>query len=179
MLCFYINTYENKPPFIYKKLFQRLSDIFHQEAFSIIANVQSQLRTYGLLKDKVGIENYLQIIMNPLIRQQFTKFRLSNHSLNIEKGRHNNIPKELRLCPFSTNSVETEIHFLLECNTYKTIREELLLPIINNKPAFVYYTKTEKFQHLLAEENIHVSAKYVYNCFELRKFLMDKPKRYL
>ena len=179
MLCFYINTYENKPPFIHKKLFQRLSDIFHQEAFSTMANEQSKLRTYGLLKNKIGIENYLQISMNPLIRQKFTKFRVSNHSLNIEKGRHNNIPKEIRFCPFCKNSVETEIHFLLECRTYKTMREELLSPIINNKPAFVYYTMTEKFQHLLAKENTHISAKFVYNCFELRKFLMDKPKRLL
>ena len=92
MMCFYVNSYENKPPFIHKKLFQKLSDIFHQEAFCNITNPQSKLRTYGLLKTSIGLENYLTKITNPAFRRAVTKFRLSNHKLNIETGRHKNIP---------------------------------------------------------------------------------------
>ena len=33
MLNFYLNDYTNKPSFIHKKVFQRLSDIFHQNSF--------------------------------------------------------------------------------------------------------------------------------------------------
>ena len=36
----------------------------------------------------------------PAVRSQVTKFRLSNHSLLIELGRHREIPKELRFCQF-------------------------------------------------------------------------------
>ena len=149
MTCFYIDSYDNKPPFIHKKIFQKLSDIFHQEAFSTITSTQSKLRTYGLLKKQIGIEKYLYEITNPIIRHSCTKFRLSNHTLKIETGRHNNIPKELRFCPFCPNSIESEIHFLIECHTYKTLRHEMLQQITNHKPSFEYYTQTEKFQYIL------------------------------
>ena len=145
MLCFYINSYENKHPFIHKKIFQKLSDIFHQEAFSTITSTQSKLRTYDLLKKQISIEKYLYEIPNPIIRHSCTKFRLSNHTLNIETGRHINIPKELHFCPFCPNSIESEIHFLIECRTYKTLRDEILHQLTRHKPSFEYYTQIEKF----------------------------------
>ena len=92
-------------------------DKYHQEAFATIADPSSKMRTYGLIKDERGRETYLRQITNPLIRKSYTKFRLSNHILNIEKRRHNNIPKEVRFCPFCLNQVETEIHFLIEWYT--------------------------------------------------------------
>ena len=145
MMCFYINSYENKPPFIHKRLFEKLSDTFHQDAFCNISNQQSKLRTYSLLKKTIGMECYLTKITNPVIRRTVAKFRLSNHRLNIETGRHKNIPKELRFCHFCKNTVESEIHFLIECPTYKILRKEVLNGITNSKPSFVYYTQLEKF----------------------------------
>ena len=177
MLCFYINCYENKPPFIHKKIFQKLSDIFHQEAFSTITSTQSKLRTYGLLKKQIGIEKYLYEIPNPIIRHSCTKFRLSNHTLNIETGRHINIPKELRFCPFCPNSIESEIHFLIECRTCKTLRDEIFHQLTRHKPLFEYYTQIEKFQSFLSEENIQFTAKFVHDCLEIRKLLAARPKR--
>ena len=70
-------------------------------------------RTYGLLKTDIGIEKYIKETSNPIRRKILTKFRLSNHCLNIEKGRHNKTPKEFRYCPFCPTHVETEIHFLV------------------------------------------------------------------
>ena len=177
MASFYTNNYQDKHPFIHKKLFQRLSDNFHQEAFSTITNQNSKLRTYGILKDEIGMEKYLSEIYNPVIRKGYTKFRLSNHNLNIEKGRHKNIPKELRFCPFCPNQVETEVHFLIECETYKTVKEATIQPIMDTVPNFAYYTKTEQFQYLLREELAPITAQYINNCFELRNFLVEKPKR--
>ena len=177
MACFYTNDYQNKPPFIYKKLFQRLADKFHQEAFSDITSPTSKLRTYGLLKNEIGMEKYLTQIHNPVIRKSYTKFRLSNHSLNIEKGRHKNIPKELRFCPFCPNQVETEIHFLIECKMYQSIKDDLIKPIVNTIPNFEYYTKNEKFKYLLTDELAHITAQYVNKFLELLDFLIEKPKR--
>ena len=71
---------------------------------------------YGIFKTEIGYENYLSIIKDPKKRTVITKFRLSNHRLMIEVGRHQNIPKEFRFCPFCPNKVETEAHFLLECS---------------------------------------------------------------
>ena len=138
MLCFYEKLYENKPPFIHKKLFQVLTDSFHQEAFTNIGEASSKLRTYGMIKYHIGLENYLIQIKNTEVRRAVTKFRLSNHNLNIEKGRHKGVPKELRFCPFCPSEVETEIHFLMECSLYQKIRDEMLTEIIRQNPSFLY-----------------------------------------
>ena len=175
MMGFYINSYENKPPFIHKKLFQRLSDIFHQNAFSEISSPQSKLRNYGLLKTKIGLENYLTTISNPLIRRSVSKFRLSNHNLNIETGRYQNIPKEMRFCHFCRDIVECEVHFLVACPTYKALRDEIL----KCKPSFAYYSQIEKFQYLLSDENILATSELIHNCFEVRNLLVKNPKRNL
>ena len=96
----FLNNYENKPPFIHKKIFQTLSDQFHQTAFEIIRKDESKLRTYALFKNEIDFETYLRNVKNPAVRSQVTKFRLSNHSLMNESGRHRKIPKELRFCQF-------------------------------------------------------------------------------
>ena len=177
MLCFYINTFNNKPPFIHKKIFQKLSDIFHQEAFLTISREDSKLRTYGLLKDKIGFEKYLLDVNNPKVRTTLAKFRLSNHSLMIEIGRFKKIPKEQRFCPFCINAIESEIHFLLKCPVYEPLREQLLQPITETKPNFVYYTDTEKFQHILSEELNETTPKFIQKCMDLRSLLINRPKR--
>ena len=69
-------------------VFQRLRDIFHQESFSAISNESSKLRTYSLFKNDIGFEKYLNSVQNLQERTFLTKFRLSNHELMIEKGRH-------------------------------------------------------------------------------------------
>ena len=86
----FINPYETKHAFINKKLFQTLSDEFHQNAFEGIRKEQSKFRT------EIGFKKNLTEINNPVLRTEITKFRLSNHRLMIETGRHKSIPKELR-----------------------------------------------------------------------------------
>ena len=173
MACFYTNKkHERTHPFIHKKIFQRLSDTFHQDAFSTITNPESKLRTYGLLKRQKGIEKYLFVIVNPNIRKTLTKFRLSNHTLNIEKGRHQNLKEHQRVCPFCPNTIETEIHFLLDCPSYSTPRQNMIQKTIQQKPSFLFYTPQQKFQYLLAEENTQFVSKFVHNFFEIREFLL-------
>ena len=59
MLNLFINSYESIPAFINKKIFQTLSDEFHQNAFEDIRKEQSKLRTYALFKTEIGLEKYL------------------------------------------------------------------------------------------------------------------------
>ena len=125
MLILFLNDYENKPLFIHKKVFQVLSDQFHQNAFETINNEKSKLRTYSIFKTKIGFEDYLTIIKDYQGRTGVTKLRLSNHNLMIETGRHKKLPKDLRVCPFCPTLVEDELHFLLQCPTYTTMRDAL------------------------------------------------------
>ena len=137
---------------------------------------QSNLRTYAVLKTEIGLEKYLSEIKNPVLRTEMTKFRLSNHNLMIEVGRHKGIPKELRFCSFCPNDVETEIHFLLLCPVYNLLRSEIIGPINNSKPSFRFYTNEEKLQYLLTGTVSLKTCKYISNAFKLRSFLNSNPK---
>ena len=96
---------------IHVKAYSRMRDIFHQEAFAAINQESSKLRTYKLLKEEIGMETYLTIVNNTKNRTTLTKFRLSNHTLMIEKGRHQNIDKNHRFCPCCPTRIEDEMHF--------------------------------------------------------------------
>ena len=176
MLNLFISNYETKPPFIYKKLFQTLSDEFHQNSFENIRREDSKLRSYARVKTEIGVETYLTQIKNPDIRTEMIKFRLSNHSLAIETGRHKNIPKDHRFCPFCPEDVETELHFLLLCPCYNPSRAQMLEQIIAFKPSFQFYTLDEKFQYLISNIGKCEIYKHISKSFKIRSFLTSRPK---
>ena len=72
----------------YTEVFNRMTDIFIQESFTEMEGERSKLRTYKILKTRVGYEGYLSKLKNIQERTCLTKLRLSNHELMIEKGRH-------------------------------------------------------------------------------------------
>ena len=113
MLTFFINPYEDNPCFVNKRIFQTLSDAFHQNA---------SLRTYATFKNNIGFEKYLSEIKNPKIRIQISKFTLSKHKLMIETRRHKKLQKELRICPLCHEGIEDEVHFISSCSTHHIMR---------------------------------------------------------
>jgi hypothetical protein len=177
MLSLFLNDYMDSPNFIHKKLYQTLLDEFHQNAFETIRNESSKLRTYALAKTEIGLENYLISIKNVKLRTQLTRFRLSNHNLMIEIGRHSGTPKDQRYCPFCHNMVETEIHFMLDCSLYDFMRKRLIDDVNRVNPLFQFYTKVQKFSYLLANVDRKNIAEFIYKSFELRTFLSTSPKR--
>ena len=116
--------------------FQRTRDIFHQTGFAQKRDSNSKLRTYSLFKTDIGPEKYLTEITNLQDRTNLTKIRLSNHTLMIEKGRHQKIDKSLRFCPFCKNCIEDELHFVMVCPVYKHQRNQLFKDIRGLYPAF-------------------------------------------
>ena len=160
----------------HNKVFQRLCDIYTQQSNSRISNPDSKLRTYNLIKEHVGMEPYLTEIRNINYRKSLTKFRLSNHDLMIETGRHRKpkIPKQERFCPFCTNRVEDEIHFLIKCPTYNEIRKEVINDSLELKPNFIFYTDLEKFMFLLTNEQISFKvSKLIHLAMEKRNVLIS------
>ena len=95
--------------------------------FADIRKDSRKLRTYSVIKTKIGIEGYLAA--HPKINTQdriaLTKFRLSNHDLMIEKGSDFKVEKAKRFCPFCPKTIETELHFLVHCKTFARLRREL------------------------------------------------------
>ena len=96
-----------------------------------------------------------------------TKLRLSNHTLLIEKGRNQKMEEDLRVCSSCPNTIEDEIHFLLDCPTYQDTREKLLLPTLNTK---YLASNKDKFCFLLTNKtSIKAVAAYIKNAFTTRE----------
>ena len=106
MLDYFLNNDKRTHTFA----FQRLCEIFHQNTLQDIKRESSKLRTYSLLKTQIGYETYLSEVQNIEHRTALTKFRLSNHCLNIETWRHKRINKNNRFCLFCPNYIEDEKH---------------------------------------------------------------------
>ena len=84
----------------------------------------SRMEFYREIKREFGMEKYLNI-ENFDIRKGIAKIRCCSHSLEIEKGRHNNIARVDRICKLcDKGEVETEEHFLLSCNRYDSLKSK-------------------------------------------------------
>jgi len=156
----------------HKHFYKRLSDIYHQNAFTTINHESSKLGTYALLKTKPGISGYITEVSSTKDRIAISKLRLSNHKLNIETGRFYNLDETRRFCPFCESQVENEIHFIISCPTYRVLRDSLFLQIQENGRFVELLSDKEKFIYILAEPNAVIGS-YVYKTMELREFLVN------
>ena len=175
-----LNSHHNrKHPFIHKLLHDQQCENFHKNAFDSIKNPENKLRTYSLFKTDIGCEKYLYEVKNVEARQALTKFRLSNHTLNIERGRYTTpkTPKEQRFCNFCPDQVEDELHFLLTCPVYRIPRLEMMNAMTHVRTSFRTDSRREQFIELMKNENAHLVSKTIQNLFEIRKFLLSSPKR--
>ena len=104
--------------------------------------------TFKEFKNHMRMENYLNIIKSRKQRVSFSKFRLSDHCLMIEKARHQRfVPdRQHRVCPFCPTEVEDEIHFLIKCTKYDT-RDDLFNDIENKVPNFPALNDKQKFTY--------------------------------
>lgn len=173
-LYLFEREYAGTANFAHKKLYQTMVDQFHQEAFTMISNPEGKLRTYSIFKKEIGLEDYLMDIKNVNTRIAYSKFRLSDHNLMIEKGRYEDLDKTARLCPFCKNQVEDEKHFLLKCPIYR-FRQSRLSFALEKNLSFRFYTTDEKFHYLMTENHREV-ALFIFKAFELRSFLITNPK---
>ncbi len=134
---------------------------------------QSKLQSYLTLKREYTLANYLSTIKCPKLRKMLTTYRLSEHSLAIEKGRHRQswLPQEERLCSqCDRGQVETEVHFLTSCPKYNTLRQKYFANISQIYPEFESLSDTQKLPYLLGEmpKCEIIAAKYVSSCHEVR-----------
>ena len=75
---------------------------------------KNKLRTFRLFKDTFKYEKYLAN-NNFKQRKLFCKFIIGCHKLEIETGRHKNIPVNGKICKLCNINIENEIHLLLQC----------------------------------------------------------------
>ena len=82
----------------------------------------TRLKFYQTLKHDFIPATYIDL-PNFTMRKTIAKVRSSCHGLEIEKGRHKNIPREKRWCNMcSDEAIEDEEHFLTKCKPYDELR---------------------------------------------------------
>ena len=138
-----------------------------------ITKTQSKLESYLALNRQYTVADYLTTVTDPKLRKTLTRYRLSDHSLAIETGRHRQtwLPREDRLCSLcSRGQVETELHFLLHCDRYKEIRDSFGPKISDKYPEFGQISDESALQYILGEKPkcTITAAHYVWNCHQLR-----------
>ena len=131
----------------------------------------NKLRSYSLYKTRFHVEPYLQM-QDRIARRTLAKFRCSDHTLEIEVGRHKGIPEKDRICRrCNLNCIENEEHFLLTCNAYDKPRDKLLLLFRKLVPNFGNLPIREKFMFMMSNENLSLIkeiATFLKAAFELR-----------
>ena len=95
---------------------------------------QSKMQCYLALNQQYTVANYLTMVTDQNFRKTLTKYRLSEHSLAIEKGRHRKtwLPVEERLCNHCRTWLPVEERL---CNHSK-IYNNLSVITPNLKPLF-------------------------------------------
>ena len=101
---------------------------------------KSKLDTYAEIKQDISVEPYLLMDLNKYKRSLICQLRTGTLSLEIENGRHKNVPHNQRICKLCTEAVETELHFLFDCVKLSKTRLE-------------YYHKVPEI--LTFSENVH------------------------
>ena len=131
-----------------------------------------KLRTLCLYKRELCPELYLLINFPRRVKIALAKFRICNHELYIEKGRHNNVPCNERFCKLcvSINSfcIEDEYHVLLECPFYKELRN--LYIDLRHLPVNMY-----TFTTIMSSEDANTICRlglFIANMFKVRKLLL-------
>ena len=139
-------------------------------------------------KNKIRQEKYLSIINNRNLRVILTKFRLSDHGLNTEEGRHKNIKRQERFCPCCSlnKQIENETHFLLECPYYNNLRQGFMVNLTGHNfstdsPASPKYTEflftSEELSILIPLANFIKSAlteRYISITFNQKTWLQSQ-----
>ena len=127
---------------------------------------EPKLRFYKLFKTGFNFENYLEMIPNFQLRKSITKFRCSDHRLEIETGRHRKIPINERVCKMCACEVETEEHFLRWCPKYKKLREKYF----GQPTTFIHWVSIIKCDDKMMAFNL---GNYITKALKLRNSLTE------
>ena len=107
-------------------------------------------------------------------RAALFKFRLSNHELMIEVGRHKGVPKEERFCPLFPNpTIEDETHFLITYPSLNDLRKESFDTEMTELLSSTFTTSEAKFIALMGNPSATL-AKFIYKAMELRREIISQ-----
>jgi hypothetical protein len=86
-------------------------------------------------------------------------------------GRYKNKPRDERLCS-GCLKVEKEVHFLFECNSYSTLRDDFIKSISSIVPNYLKLNNDQKLIYLMTCEDkniLRLASLFIFNCFKRRE----------
>ena len=110
----------HNPRAFLSSLVQRLKGHYLQSWYAELAD-SSKLCLYKDCKLYYEHETYLNCLNVRTFRYTLSKFRSE-----IEVGRHHGLPRHDRLCRLCKDEVENEVHFMLQCPVYETLKQKYL-----------------------------------------------------
>ena len=139
-----------------------------------LINTNRKLHFYCSFKTDTKKSDFLDAISNPHHRTTVNKFRLGNHQLRIETGRHTvpKTPLNLRICSFChSGEIENEMHFLFSCKLYDDLRLNFFNKLADKYCIFNELDKNDK--SLFLSNNIdpivcRLTATFVFKAMTLR-----------
>jgi len=108
---------------------------------------QTKLDTYNTIKDDFASPSHLGNIYDHSSRATITRLRTSSHMLHIETGRYSHLPRNQRFCKWCSdngngNIIESEDHFLIDCDINKNTRDQLKLLFVDTGSTLTFCTRT-------------------------------------
>jgi hypothetical protein len=131
---------------------------------------QDKLRFYRLFKQTFEVEEFVRINLNSSHRSLLSQLRYGILPLKIETGRYNKTPVNERLCQFCTGGhVESENHFVFECEFYEILREEFYMYLNNIVDDFITLNYGDRLQVIFSKSCIiRKFAVYIEKCYKKR-----------
>jgi len=157
-------------------ILSNLQSNYEVQCLDFMCQHQPKLRSYCLFKTNFHCENYV-LMFHRAFRSNFSRLRLSAHSLMIEKGRHL-IPKldpHKRICHLCTlNMIEDEFHVIIKCPFYDTLRRDMLKILTDMYDNFDNLTDDVKFIKIMSVtdfDSIKPVLTFVNSAFQARSNL--------
>lgn len=126
---------------------------FYQTEWKNNVNNSRKCYLYKGYKTELKMEEYLYRLPNNR-RITVTKFRLCNHKLPIELGRHYNIDRKYRICTkCNLHDLGDEFHYVCICPKFNQIRKKLIPKKYFTKPSVL------KFCELLCSKSKNMLLK--------------------
>ena len=132
----------------------------------------NKLRTYRLYKSDLETELYVKLAIQRDHRRILAMFRCGNLPLHVETGRfaRPKLSVEQRTCFHCIDSVEDELHFLIDCPFYDDMRRKMFHKAQLCNRDFILYDSTAKMIFLLNHVNMQpILASTLFDMFQRRK----------
>ncbi len=149
-----------------KEFKQRLIDCFKQDWHSALES-HDFYNVYSHFNHSLVRSPYLSLLNNISVRRVFARFRIGMSALKFHYLQYRPVIHDRGInCPFCNDTPETEVHFLLTCQKYKALRDELIPSKYYRQPSMF------KFFLLLActnESTIQKLSVFVFKALTIRK----------